>query len=52
MMSKYSIPAGTISAVEVSANSLVGTAPVVNMWWAHALIDSAVNASSARTNAR
>ena len=50
-MSKYSIPAGTTSAVEVNAKYWLVTPPVVNMWCAHTLIDSAANAIIEATNA-
>ena len=49
--SKYSIPAGTISAVEVNAKYWLVTPPVMNMWCAHTDIDSAANAMIEATNA-
>ena len=50
-MSKYSIPAGTTSSVEVNAKYWLVTPPVMNMWCAHTLIDSAANAIIEATNA-
>ena len=49
--SKYSIPAGTISAVEVSAKYLFVSLPKVNMWCPQTVIERPENASSATTNA-
>ena len=51
IMSKYSIPAGITSAVEVNAKYSLVTPPVVNMWCAHTLIDSAANIIIEATNA-
>ena len=50
-MSKYSIPAGTTSAVEVNAKYWFVTPPVTNMWCDHTAIDSAANAMIEATNA-
>ena len=50
-MSKYSIPAGTTSSVEVNAKYSFVTPPVVNMWCAQTLIESAANAIIEATNA-
>ena len=49
--SKYSMPAGTISAVEVSAKYLLVSSPNVNMWCAHTVIDRPEKTSSATMNA-
>ena len=36
----------------MSAKYSLATAPVVNMWWAQTLIESAANTSSESTNGR
>ena len=50
-MSKYSIPAGTSSAVEVNAKYWLVTPPVTYMWCDHTAIDSAANVIIEATNA-
>ena len=50
-MSKYSIPAGTSSAVDVNAKYWLVTPPVMYMWCDHTAIDSAANIMIEITNA-
>ncbi len=50
-MSKYSIPAGISSAVEVKAKYWLVTPPVTYMWCDHTAIDSAAKVMIEATNA-